>query len=72
MGPLDNLIGMLPGVPKELRNAEIDDGELARIEAIIRSMTLEERASARDHRRLAPHAHRRRQRDHRRPRSACS
>jgi signal recognition particle subunit SRP54 len=30
-------------VPKELRNTEIDDGELARVEAIIHSMTLEER-----------------------------
>jgi signal recognition particle subunit SRP54 len=43
MGPLQNIIGMLPGVPKELKKAEIDDRELARIEAIIRSMTPEER-----------------------------
>jgi len=43
MGPLSNVLGMLPGMPKEVRNAEIDDGEIARIEAIIRSMTLEER-----------------------------
>jgi signal recognition particle subunit SRP54 len=43
MGPLQNVLGMLPGMPKELRNAEIDDGEIARIEAIIRSMTPEER-----------------------------
>lgn len=43
MGSLSNVIGMLPGVPKEVRNAEIDDGELARIEAIICSMTREER-----------------------------
>jgi signal recognition particle subunit SRP54 len=44
MGPLNNLLGMLPGVPKEIRNAEIDDAHFHRIEAIIRSMTLEERA----------------------------
>ena len=44
MGPLSSLVGMLPGVPKELKNAEIDDGELRRVEAIIRSMTREERA----------------------------
>ncbi|MGH9118730.1 MAG: signal recognition particle protein [Acidimicrobiales bacterium] len=44
MGPLSNLVGMLPGVPKELRDAEIDDSQFHRIEAIIRSMTLEERA----------------------------
>jgi len=43
MGPLQNVLGMLPGMPKELKNAEIDDRELDRVEAIIRSMTPEER-----------------------------
>jgi len=43
MGPLQNIVGMLPGIPKELRKAEIDDREVARVEAIIKSMTLEER-----------------------------
>jgi signal recognition particle subunit SRP54 len=43
MGPLQNLVGMLPGIPKELKKAEIDDGEIARVEAMIRSMTPEER-----------------------------
>jgi signal recognition particle subunit SRP54 len=43
MGPLSGVLGMLPGVPKEVRNAEIDDREIARIEAIIHSMTPEER-----------------------------
>jgi signal recognition particle subunit SRP54 len=43
MGPLQNLVAMLPGVPKEMRQAEVDEGELARIEAIICSMTPEER-----------------------------
>jgi signal recognition particle subunit SRP54 len=43
MGPLSGIIGMLPGVPKELKQANIDDRELARVEAIIHSMTLEER-----------------------------
>jgi signal recognition particle subunit SRP54 len=43
MGPLSGLVSMLPGVPKEVRDAEIDDREIARIEAIIRSMTFEER-----------------------------
>ncbi len=43
MGPIQNLVGMLPGIPKELKNAEIDDKEIGRIEAIIRSMTPEER-----------------------------
>ncbi len=43
MGPLSGLVGMIPGLPKELRNAEIDDGLLGPIEAIIHSMTPEER-----------------------------
>jgi signal recognition particle subunit SRP54 len=43
MGPLQGIIGMLPGVPKELKNADIGDDELNRVEAIIRSMTTEER-----------------------------
>ena len=43
MGPLQNLVGMLPGVPKELKKAEIDDREIARVEAIIKSMTPAER-----------------------------
>jgi signal recognition particle subunit SRP54 len=43
MGPLQNVLGMLPGVPKEIKNAEIDDKEINRIEAIICSMTPRER-----------------------------
>ncbi|HVX18632.1 MAG TPA: signal recognition particle protein [Acidimicrobiales bacterium] len=43
MGPIGNLIGLMPGMPKELKNTEIDDKEVGRIEAIIRSMTTEER-----------------------------
>src|SRR5438270_11287260 len=39
MGPLQNIVGMLPGIPKELKQAEIDEKELARVEAIMRSMT---------------------------------
>jgi signal recognition particle subunit SRP54 len=43
MGPLQNLMGMMPGVPKELRNTEVDEDQVGRVEAIIRSMTREER-----------------------------
>jgi signal recognition particle subunit SRP54 len=43
MGPLQGVIGMMPGLPKEVRNAQIEDGEIAKIEAIIRSMTMDER-----------------------------
>jgi signal recognition particle subunit SRP54 len=44
MGPLSGLIGMLPMMPKEVRNAELDDSMLKPIEAIIHSMTPAERA----------------------------
>lgn len=43
MGPLSGLVGMIPGLPKEVRDAEIDDRMLGPIEAIIRSMTPDER-----------------------------
>jgi signal recognition particle subunit SRP54 len=33
----------MPGMPKELRQAELDEGELGRVEAIICSMTKAER-----------------------------
>jgi signal recognition particle subunit SRP54 len=44
MGPIGNLMGMMPGMPKELKDAQIEDKELDRVEAIIRSMTPQERA----------------------------
>ena len=44
MGPLSGILGMMPGIPKELKNAQIGDDELRPIEAIIHSMTREERA----------------------------
>jgi len=43
MGPLSGLVGMLPGLPKEVRNAQIDDDALKPIEAMIHSMTPAER-----------------------------
>jgi signal recognition particle subunit SRP54 len=43
MGPLQSVLGMMPGIPKEVKNADIDERELARVEAIIRSMTPYER-----------------------------
>src|SRR6185312_7435107 len=47
MGPLSGIIGMLPGMGamKQLKNADIDEGELDRVEAIILSMTPAERAN---------------------------
>jgi signal recognition particle subunit SRP54 len=43
MGPIGGLLGMMPGMPKELKNAQIGDDALKPIEAIIHSMTLDER-----------------------------
>ena len=47
MGPLSGLIGMLPGMGamKQLKNADVDESELDRVEAIILSMTPAERAN---------------------------
>jgi signal recognition particle subunit SRP54 len=43
MGPLKELLGMIPGVGKQFKDMEVDEDELAHIEAIIRSMTPAER-----------------------------
>jgi len=43
MGPIGSLLKMMPGMPKELRNQELDEGEINRVEAIICSMTPAER-----------------------------
>jgi signal recognition particle subunit SRP54 len=48
MGPLQNVLGMMPGMGKamkELRSVDMDDKELDRLEAIILSMTPAERAN---------------------------
>ena len=43
MGPLSGVMSMLPGIPKEVRDVEIDDRQIAHVEAIIKSMTPAER-----------------------------
>jgi len=43
MGALDQLVAMLPGAGPMLRNVQISDKDLGKVEAIIRSMTPEER-----------------------------
>ncbi|MDE3134874.1 MAG: signal recognition particle protein, partial [Acidobacteriota bacterium] len=43
MGPLQNLLGMIPGLGKELRGVKLDEREFDRLQAIILSMTPEER-----------------------------
>ncbi|MGE5239224.1 MAG: signal recognition particle protein [Chloroflexota bacterium] len=43
MGPLENLLGMIPGFSKAMKDVKVDEKEFVRIEAIINSMTPEER-----------------------------
>jgi signal recognition particle subunit SRP54 len=43
LGPLQNLLGMIPGMGKEMKGAKIDEREFDRIQAIILSMTAQER-----------------------------
>ena len=43
MGPLTSLLKMMPGVGRQLGNLKVDDRELDRLQAIITSMTPEER-----------------------------
>src|SRR5690606_6418576 len=43
MGPLQDIIAMLPGAGSALKDVQIDDKEIKRMEAIIYSMTGEER-----------------------------
>ncbi len=43
MGPLQDILAMLPGSGSLLREVEVDDRDLKRVEAIIQSMTPEER-----------------------------
>jgi signal recognition particle subunit SRP54 len=43
MGPLTGLLSMLPGIAPQMRNLKVDERELDRIQAIILSMTPEER-----------------------------
>jgi len=45
MGPLNQVLGMLPGMSRELKEIEVDDRDLARVEAIIHSMTPAERVN---------------------------
>jgi len=48
MGPLQNVLGMMPGMGKamkQIRQIDVDDRELDRLEAIILSMTPAERAN---------------------------
>jgi signal recognition particle subunit SRP54 len=43
MGSLESILRMIPGVGNQLKNVQVDDHQLVRVEAIINSMTKEER-----------------------------
>lgn len=43
MGSLSSLISMIPGIGNQIKDAQIDDNALVKVEAIISSMTMEER-----------------------------
>ncbi len=43
LGPLKNLLGMIPGIGAELRNVNIDERDFDRLQSIILSMTPQER-----------------------------
>jgi signal recognition particle subunit SRP54 len=45
MGSLSSLLGMIPGLGSQIKNAQIDDNALVKIEAIISSMTPRERTA---------------------------
>jgi len=45
MGSLTSLLGMIPGLNSQLKNAKVDDNALMKVEAIINSMTLLERST---------------------------
>ncbi|MET3575266.1 signal recognition particle protein [Bhargavaea ullalensis] len=47
MGPLDELLKMLPGAGKikGLENAKVDEGQMGRVEAVIKSMTTAEKTN---------------------------
>ncbi|MDX1682564.1 MAG: signal recognition particle protein [Phycisphaeraceae bacterium] len=44
MGSMKSLLGMMPGIGQQLKNVDLDDSQLNRTEAMIQSMTEDERA----------------------------
>ena len=44
MGPLKGVLGMIPGLGNQLKGLDVDERELARVEAIVLSMTPRERS----------------------------
>ena len=46
LGPMKQLLGMLPGMGDALKNADIDEKQLDRLEGMVNSMTPDERRDA--------------------------
>jgi signal recognition particle subunit SRP54 len=44
MGPMKNVISLIPGLGKQLQGVDVDERELGRVEAMVLSMTAEERS----------------------------
>lgn len=45
MGSMKSLLGMMPGLNKQIKNTDIDDKQLVKVESIIQSMTKGERSN---------------------------
>jgi signal recognition particle subunit SRP54 len=45
MGGISDMLSMMPGMGSQLKNVEVDESQFGRVEAIILSMTPEERAN---------------------------
>ncbi len=43
MGSLKSILGMIPGLSSSIKNADVDDNQLVKVEAIVQSMTKKER-----------------------------
>ena len=43
MGPLESVLGMIPGMGKQLKGIQVDERQMERMTAIVKSMTTEER-----------------------------
>jgi len=45
MGSLKSILGMIPGLSSSVKNADVDDNQLVKVEAIVQSMTRKERTN---------------------------
>ncbi|MEG1500441.1 MAG: signal recognition particle protein, partial [Clostridiales bacterium] len=45
MGSMQEILGMIPGMGKQLKNVQVDENQLQVVESIIKSMTKDERSN---------------------------